>query len=171
MKTTLVALFAILFVLATGCSSDKAVNTNDEAALNFDVIGTDAPTSAEAALQELADNSIVVPNPVADDDELLNSDFSPEAVNDAFDGVTLDEDGRAQFRRILVHLNDQMHALRRCMANNDDPRLRRLGNGAAQAIRHGLRALHSGQPRLALEQFHLANRALNAAREICSERG
>lgn len=171
MKTVNTALLAALLVFAIGCSSDKSVNTTDDSALNYNVIGTDAPASVDAAFQELAEHAIAIPNPVANDDVTLNSDFSPSVVREAIENSPLDEEGRVHFRRILAHLHERMLALRACMETNDDPQLRRLGHGAAQAIRHGLRALHEGHPRAALEYFHLANRALNVAGEICHGRG
>lgn len=166
MRFFIITILAASLLIAVGCSNDKSVNTNDSA-LNFDVIGSDTPDSPAAALDELSAMSITVPNPVDASDETLAAEFNAEYVRDHINNPAYDEDTRMHFRRILGHLHEQLHALRRCMASNDDPQLRRLGNGAVQAIRHGLRALHAGEPRLALEYFHTANRALNAAGEIC----
>ncbi len=170
MKFLITASLAAFLLLSIGCSTDKSVSTNEES-LNFDVIGTDAPVNPSAALQELSDMSIVVPNPVQTNDEMLAHEFNAEFTREFINQPMFDENTRLHFRRILGHLNEQLHALRRCMATNDDPQLRRLGHGAVQAVRHGLRALRAGEPRRALEYFHTANRALNAAGEICRGRG
>jgi hypothetical protein len=171
MKTFTAMSLAVLMLLAISCSSDKPTAPQDSSALNYDVIGGDAPASMDAALQELSDLSIIVPDPVRADDPVLNQEVNTQTALDIINNAALDDPARVHFRRILAHLHDQMRALRRCMANNDDPRLRRLAHGALQAIQHGLRALESGQPRIALRYFHTANRALNLAHAICRGRG
>lgn len=171
MKTFTVLSLALLMAFAVGCSNDNTTAPASDNALNFDVIGDDAPVSAEAAMQEFTDLSIAVPDPVEPSDPTINRDPNEEAVEEIIAGASLDDPERVNFRRILAHLHQRMQMLRRCMADNDDPRLLRLAHGAHQAIQHGLRALENGEPRMALRYFHTANRALNLAHSICRGRG
>ena len=171
MKTFTVTSLTVLMLLAISCSSDKPTAPQDNSVLNYDIIGGDTPTSIDAALQEFSDLSIVVPDPVLADDPILTQEMNLEAALRTVNNATLDDPARVNFRRIFGHLHDQMQALRRCMATNDDPRLRRLAHGASQAIQHGLRALENGKPRMALRYFHTANRALNLAHAVCRGRG
>ncbi len=167
MKIITVMNLAVVMVLAVSCSSDKPTAPNSDTTLYFDIIGTDAPANMDAAMQELGDLSILVPDPVDPTDAVLRQDVNGEVLT----AITLDDSVRVNFRRILAHLHDQMNALRRCMANNDDPRLLRLAHGAHQAIRRGILALENEEPRLALRYFHTANRMLNLANTLCRGRG
>ena len=171
MRIFAVLSLGLLMAFAVGCSNDNTTAPAPDSALNFDVIGDDAPESTEAAMQEFTDLSIAVPDPVASDDPTINRDLNEAAAEDIIAGASLDDPERVNFRRILAHLHQRMQMLRRCMADNDDPRLRRLAHGAHQAIQHGLRALENGEPRMALRYFHTANRALNLAHRICRGRG
>jgi hypothetical protein len=171
MKIFAVIGLAVVMLLAMSCSTDKPTAPANDSTLNFDVIGSDAPANVDAALQEFSDLSILVPDPVRADDPVLNQELDSETAPNIINAATLDDSARVYFRRIVAHLHDQMNALRRCMANNDDPRLRRLAHGAFQAIQHGLRALQNGEPRMALRYFHTANRALNLANALCRGRG
>lgn len=171
MKAIITLSLAALMLFAIGCSNDEPAEPAGRETLNFDVIGNDAPESCDAALQELTELSIIVPDPVSQDNPVLTSGIDSEAAHRIVNNARLDDPSREDFRRILAHLENQMNALRRCMARNDDPRLPRLAHGAYQAIQHGLRALNAGEPRLALRYFHAANRALNLANAICQRRG
>jgi hypothetical protein len=171
MKIFAVISLAVVMLLAFSCSSDRLTTPANDTTLNFDVIGSDAPASVDAAMQEFSDLSVLVPDPVPADDPVLNQEMDSETALNIINTATLDDSARVHFRRILAHLHDQLQALRRCMANNDDPRLRRLAHGAFQAVQHGLRALQNGEPRMALRYFHTANRALNLANALCRGRG
>lgn len=170
MKAIIALGLTILMLFAAGCSNDDAHDSAGREALNFDVIGTDTPASVDAALLELAGLSVVVPDPVEPGNPVLNQGIYTESAQTIVNNARLDDPDREYFRRILSHLDDQMNLLRRCMANNDDPRLRRLAHGATQAIQHGLRALQADEPRLALRYFRTANRVLNMAIAICMDR-
>lgn len=171
MKVFATLSLAFLLALTVGCSNDNTTAPAPDNTLNFDVIGDDAPATTEAAMQEFHDLSIAVPNPVEPGDPTINRDLNEAAMEEIIANSTLDDPERMNFRRILAHLHQRMQMLRRCMADNDDPRLLRLAHGAHQAIQHGLRALENGEPRMALRYFHTANRALNLAHSICRGRG
>lgn len=170
MKALIAVSLAIFMLFAAGCSNDDANESASRESLNFDVIGTETPESFDAALQELAELSVVVPDPVEPGNPVLNQGIYTDAAQTIVNNARLDDPNREYFRRILSHLDDQMNLLRRCMATNDDPRLRRLAHGATQAIHHGLRALQADQPRLALRYFRTANRIQNMALAICMDR-
>lgn len=171
MKTLAALSLAVVMVLAMGCSRENATEPTNDSTLNFNVIGDDSPADMDAAMQELGDLSVFVPDPVQPDDPMINQEMNEEAAQAIIADATLDDPARVNFRRILAHLHDQMQDLRRCMARNDDPRVRRLAHGAHQAIQHGLRALENGEPRLALHCFRTANRVLNLANRLCRGRG
>ncbi|MBU0509812.1 hypothetical protein KKH27_13390 [bacterium] len=161
----------LLMLLAISCSRENATEPANDSSLDFNVIGSDMPSDMEAAVQELTDLSILVPDPVSPNDPMLNQAMNEEAVQGIINCATLDDPARVNFRRILAHLERQMQALRRCMVNNDDPRLPRLARGAHEAIQRGLRALENDEPRMALRYFHTANRMLNLGHSICRGRG
>src|SRR4030067_363964 len=134
MKTFTTISLAVLMLLALSCSSEKPTSPLDDSTLNFDIIGNDTPANVDAALQELSDLSVFVPDPVRPDDPVLNWEMNTETAQDIINNAPLDDPAGVSFRRVLAHLRDQMQVLRRCMASNDDPRLRRLAHGASQAI-------------------------------------
>ncbi len=171
MKIATVLTLALLMVFAIGCSSDKTAAPTNSTAPDFDIIGNDAPATVQAALDELNDLSISVPDPVQPGDPALAEGVNIEAATTVITNATLDDSARVRFRAIVAHLHDQMQTLRACMANHPDPRLRRLAYGAAHAIQFGLRALQNGEPREALRAFHVANRVLNRANALCSSLG
>ncbi|MBI5058252.1 hypothetical protein HZB60_00565 [candidate division KSB1 bacterium] len=170
MRTFLVISLAALVFVGWGCSNQQEDNPST-GGLSYDVIGEDSPESVDAALQELASLSILVPDPVSADDPILTQTPTSESASSIVDRARLDDEGRVNFRRIVAHLQAQQRALRECMARNDNPRLLRLAHGAQQAYNHGLRALEAGEPRMALRYFEAANRILNLALRLCRAGG
>ena len=170
MKKSLFLILGAALVFALGCSNSDPVAPQDES-LNFEVIGEDAPDTFDAAMNELAEMDIVVPDPVTPEElqELNSLDENADMV--AVDQGTLDEGDRPHFRRIIRHLHNRFQNLHDCIANSDNRRLHRLAFGAHQAMRHGIRALENGHPARALELFHRANRMLNAVHRICNRDG
>jgi hypothetical protein len=171
MKIFTVISLAALMILSVGCTSEKIAAPSSSESLDYDVIGSEAPASIEIAMAELNNLAISVPNPIPANDPSLSQELDAEVALVIVNSATLDDSGRVNFRRIIAHLYDQMHMLRRCMAENHDPRLQRLAYGAAHAIQQGLRALQNGEPRVALRLFHEANRILNLANTLCHGRG
>ena len=66
MKKLLTLTLGLALVFSLGCERTETTASNDEG-LNFDVIGDDAPESLDAAISELAEFDIAVPDPVTDE--------------------------------------------------------------------------------------------------------
>jgi hypothetical protein len=170
MKKYLLLILGASLVLSIGCSNSDPAAPQEEA-LNFEVIGNDAPDSYDAAMNELAEMDIVVPDPITPEhmQEVNSLDINADVA--VVDQGTLNEDDRPNFRRVIRHLHEGFQSVRECVANSDDPRLHRLAVGAHHAFRQGLRALENGHPRRALELFHRSNRILNLVTRICNSEG
>jgi hypothetical protein len=166
MKLLLTLTIAAVLMLGLGCSDSKVSAPNEET-LNFNIIGDDTPESVEAGIAELAELEIEVPDPVTDREMAELATVGEEADLRVVDRARLEENHRLHFRRILRHLHRQFQGLRECLAENQDPQLRRVVYGALLATQRGLHALRTGHPRIALHAFHLANRLLNLAHRIC----
>jgi hypothetical protein len=167
MKKFLLLLLGASLVLSLGCSNSDPASPQEET-LNFEVIGSDTPDSYDAAMNELTEMNIIVPDPVTLEQIQEVNSLDVDLDLTVVDQGTFEEGDRPNFRRIIRHLHEHFQGVRECVANSEDPRLQRLAVGAHHAFRHGLRALENGDLRHALELFHRANRMLNLITRICS---
>ena len=169
MKTLLLVILAASLAFM-GCSSNEpAAPQSDQ--LNFDILGNDAPESYDAAMNELTELGVTVPDPISDANLRELSSINLDADIAIIEAAPLDEGERPNFRRIIQHLHEQFRLLQRCIENSDNRELRRVAYGAHLAFRYGLRAFEAGDYRLALRAFHRANRLLNLAHRICRADG
>ncbi len=166
MRILLALTIATALIFSFGCSDSNPSATNNES-LNFDILGDDVPESVEAGIAELAEFEITVLDPVTEQDMAALGTLDEESDLRDADNATLEEGDRPNFRRIIRHLHHRLGGLRECLAENDDPQLRRVVHGAMQATHRGMHALRNGHPRYALRAFHRANRLLNLAYRIC----
>ena len=169
MKTLLLVVLAASLMII-GCNSNEPAAPQAEQ-LNFDILGNDSPDSYDAAMNELTELGIAVPDPVADANLRELSSMNLDADIAIIEAAPLDEGDRPNFRRIIRHLHEQFRSLQRCLENSDNRELRRVVYGAHLATRYGLRAFEAGDYRLALRAFHRANRLLNLAHRICRGEG